>query len=282
MSEEDVQRVMQHPMTMISSDGGIPTPGVGVPHPRNYGTFARVLGRYVRELQILSFPEAVRKMLIDELEKKYGLGLAHERLGDLPPEMQQRMTFAAFDPRGRTSSRTDRESLERAKAAAETFAADPEGWLLFTGDRGSGKTHLAVAIAGESLRRDRPVFYAFVPTLLDHLRATFSPDSPIRYDELFEQLKTVPLLILDDLGAETSTAWAEDKLYQIVVHRHEARLPTVITSAYGLDELEQAKPRIGSRLMDVNVVNWQPITAPNYRDQRRTRRPNRSGDMPPQ
>ncbi len=62
MSEEDVQRVMQHPMTMISSDGGIPTPGVGVPHPRNYGTFARVLGRYVRELQILSFPEAVRKM----------------------------------------------------------------------------------------------------------------------------------------------------------------------------------------------------------------------------
>ncbi len=62
MSEEDVQRVMQHPMTMISSDGGIPTPGVGVPHPRNYGTFARVLGRYVRDLQILSFPEAVRKM----------------------------------------------------------------------------------------------------------------------------------------------------------------------------------------------------------------------------
>ena len=62
MSEDDVQRVMRHPMTMISSDGGIPTPGVGVPHPRNYGTFARVLGRYVRELQILSFPEAIRKM----------------------------------------------------------------------------------------------------------------------------------------------------------------------------------------------------------------------------
>ncbi len=62
MSEDDVQRVMRHPMTMISSDGGIPTPGVGVPHPRNYGTFARVLGRYVRELEILSFAEAVRKM----------------------------------------------------------------------------------------------------------------------------------------------------------------------------------------------------------------------------
>lgn len=62
MSEDDVQRVMRHPMTMISSDGGIPTPGAGVPHPRNYGAFARVLGRYVRELEILSFSEAIRKM----------------------------------------------------------------------------------------------------------------------------------------------------------------------------------------------------------------------------
>ncbi len=169
--------------------------------------------------------------------------------------------------------------MEHAKSAAENFASDPEGWLLFTGPRGSGKTHLAVAIAGECLRRDRPVFFAFVPTLLDHLRATFSPDSPIRYDELFEQLKTVPLLILDDLGAETSTAWAEEKLYQIVVHRQEARLPTVITSAFSIDELEEAKPKIGSRLMDV-TVNWQPITAPNYRDQRRTRRPTRGGGAP--
>ena len=90
----------------------------------------------------------------------------------------------------------------------------------------------------------------------------------------------MPLLIFDDLGAETSTAWAEEKLYQIVVHRHEARLPTVITSAFSIDELEEAKPRIGSRLMDMNVVNWQPITAPNYRDQRRARRPNRSGGAP--
>ena len=194
------------------------------------------------------------------------------RIGDIPKEMQQRMTFASFDPRGgHNASRKDRESLQRAKQAAETFAAEPEGWLLFTGPRGSGKTHLAVAVGSESLRRDRPVFFAFVPSLLDHLRSTFSPDSPIGYDELFEQLKTVPLLILDDLGAESSTPWAEDKLYQIVVHRHEARLPTVITNAFSIEELEEAKPRIASRLVDSLVVDWEPITAPNYRDQRRNR-----------
>ena len=62
MSEEDVERIMQHPMTMISSDGGIPALGEGVPHPRNYGTFARVLGRYVRQRRLLAFEDALRKM----------------------------------------------------------------------------------------------------------------------------------------------------------------------------------------------------------------------------
>ena len=202
---------------------------------------------------------------------RYNTRLAR-RIGDIPQKMQQRMTFQGFDTRGGlNASPKDRESLQRAKQAAEAFAAEPEGWLLFTGPRGSGKTHLAVAVGSESLRCGRPVFFAFVPSLLDHLRSTFSPDSPIGYDELFEQLKTAPLLILDDLGAESSTPWAEDKLYQIVVHRHEARLPTVITNSFSIEELEEAKPRIASRLVDTLVVDWQPITAPNYRDQRRTR-----------
>lgn len=62
VSEEDVERIMQAPFTMVASDGGIPRFGVDVPHPRNYGTFARVLGRYVRERKILSLEEAVQKM----------------------------------------------------------------------------------------------------------------------------------------------------------------------------------------------------------------------------
>ncbi len=62
MDEGDVQRIMRHPWTAIASDGALSAPGPSVPHPRNYGTFPRVLGRYVRELHVLTLPEAVRKM----------------------------------------------------------------------------------------------------------------------------------------------------------------------------------------------------------------------------
>ena len=62
MDEADVRRIMQDPFTAIASDGALVRPGEGVPHPRSYGTFPRVLGTYVREQQVLTLPEAVRKM----------------------------------------------------------------------------------------------------------------------------------------------------------------------------------------------------------------------------
>ncbi|MFV1884458.1 MAG: N-acyl-D-amino-acid deacylase family protein [Balneola sp.] len=62
MNEEDVERIMQHPMTMIASDGRLVEPGDGHPHPRWYGTFPRVLGHYVREKSTLTLAEAIRKM----------------------------------------------------------------------------------------------------------------------------------------------------------------------------------------------------------------------------
>ena len=193
-------------------------------------------------------------------------------IGEVRAEMLQRMTFDNFDTKGgANASLQDFESLDRALHTAQTFAAEPEGWLLFNGPRGCGKTHLAVAIAGERLKQGSQVFFAFVPTLLDHLRATFSPDSLVGYDELFEQINSVPLLVLDDLGSESSTVWAEEKLYQIVVHRYEARLPTVITTVSMIEELEDTKSRIASRLVDGMVVDWVPIEAPNYRDRGRRR-----------
>jgi dihydroorotase/N-acyl-D-amino-acid deacylase len=62
MAEEDVERILASPFAMVASDGGIPTFGQGAPHPRSYGTFARVLAVYARERKLLRLEEAVRKM----------------------------------------------------------------------------------------------------------------------------------------------------------------------------------------------------------------------------
>jgi N-acyl-D-amino-acid deacylase len=62
ISEEDIQRVLKHPASMVASDGQVVLFGRASPHPRSYGTFARVLGRYVRELKVLALEEAIRKM----------------------------------------------------------------------------------------------------------------------------------------------------------------------------------------------------------------------------
>ena len=231
--------------------------------------------------------ESLRTRLVHGPSRVVQLGHfnAHVELGigEVPAGMLGRMTFQGFDTQGgKGATPIQKESLDSALRFAMGFAGNPIRWLVFSGDPGSGKTHLAVAVAGASLSQDsatigaslsqdRPVFFAFVPTLLDHLRATFRPDSLIGYDELFDQINTVPLLVLDDLGAETSTSWAEEKLYQIVVHRHEARLPTIITTTLNIEEIGQSKPRIASRLVDTAVVNWVPFTAPNYRQYGRDR-----------
>jgi N-acyl-D-amino-acid deacylase len=62
MDENDVQNIMRQPFSMIASDSGVREFGAGVPHPRGYGNNARVLGRYVRELKVITLEDAVRKM----------------------------------------------------------------------------------------------------------------------------------------------------------------------------------------------------------------------------
>lgn len=62
INEDDIGRIMRDPLTMIASDGGVVVYKRGAPHPRNYGTFARVLGVYVREKHVLGLEEAIRKM----------------------------------------------------------------------------------------------------------------------------------------------------------------------------------------------------------------------------
>lgn len=159
-----------------------------------------------------------------------------------------------------------RENLRRARELAGRYAAAPTGWLVITGRFGCGKTHLAAAIANQQKALGQPApMFIVVPDLLDHLRATFSPQSPTSLDRLFEQVKTAPLLVLDDLGTESATPWAREKLFQLLNYRYAARLPTVITTSDSIEDILKKEPRLGSRMLDQARCTVLAITVPSYR-----------------
>jgi DNA replication protein DnaC len=187
-----------------------------------------------------------------------------QQIGGLTREFLADKTFETFDARGMNADEKGRESLRIALTEARRFAEAPENWLVLLGGHGCGKTHLAAAIANHQLRAGRAVFFAVVPELLDHLRSAFSPESKVTYDETFDKVKTSPLLILDDLGTESSTPWVQEKLYQILNYRYNSRLATVITVAGFLEGIEG---RLASRLQDPKLSNVIPISAPDYRSQ---------------
>jgi N-acyl-D-amino-acid deacylase len=108
IDEQDLQRIMRHPATMVASDGGVPVFGQGSPHPRSYGTFARVLGRYVRELNIITLEDAVRKMTAFPAQR---LGLSDR--GVLKEGL--RADIAVFDP----ETVRDRATFEQPHQYAE-------------------------------------------------------------------------------------------------------------------------------------------------------------------
>jgi DNA replication protein DnaC len=196
----------------------------------------------------------------------------------VPKALYDSMTFGLFTPRGRSASPADQDTLRFSLDACKAFADEPQGWLLLMGGTGTGKTHLSVAIARERIALGESVLFRFVPDLLDHLRRAYAPNSTVSYDTLFEQVKTADLLILDDLGGESSSPWAEEKLYQLIVYRHNNRLPTVITTRLLLDSdstnSSSGRGRrqttftdaIASRLKDQRVVTILPISAPDYRE----------------
>jgi DNA replication protein DnaC len=133
---------------------------------------------------------------------------------------------------------------------ASLFAHDPSGWLILEGPYGCGKTHLAVAIAKARINAGDTIIVQTVPDLLDHLRSAFAPNSAQNYSELFETMRNVDLLILDDYGAQSDTPWALEKLFQLLNYRYNKALATVITS----NDLKSGDARLYSRMHDKRLV----------------------------
>jgi DNA replication protein DnaC len=186
--------------------------------------------------------------------------------------------FDSFDLRDQELTRAQAENLRRAFDLAKSYAENPQGWLVFNSViYANGKTHLAAAIANHLSRDGDSVLFIVVPDLLDHLRAAFNPASGTTYDKRFNEVKTAPVLVLDDLGTESATAWAREKLYQLFNYRYNAQLPTIITTATPIDELD---PRLASRMLDGSRCTFFLLEAPSYRGGAKRQRARRAGSPP--
>ncbi len=232
-------------------------PGIGRPDCPYCGG----LGFLRRDLPVdhPDFGRVVPCTCVEELQR----GRQAERLQRLSHLDQLRhFSFENFEPRGKIGlAPLQQSSLEQAYNQARTFAAKRDGWLLIQGGYGCGKTHLAAAIANQAVDAGVPTIYLTAPDLLDWLRASYD-DGEVNFEDRFEEIRNVHLLVLDDFGSQSATPWAQEKLFQILNQRYLSRLPTVITTNV---DLEEQDGRIRSRLADPELVTRVQILAPDYR-----------------
>lgn len=159
-----------------------------------------------------------------------------------------RRTFSAFQ-----QTAENQRGLIVCRQYADTFQDklpenNPEpgrNGLFITGPMGTGKTHLAAAIANQLMREGTAVICMTMIDLLERIRQTYEKQTrhytygaaELNEAKLLHKYKTVPLLIIDDMGKEPATKWAVSKIYAIINARYEAYLPTIITTNYTDSEL---------------------------------------------
>jgi len=157
------------------------------------------------------------------------------------PEDTESRTFANFD--------AYTPDLQVALAAALAFTPDGKKCLVLISKVDKGKSHLAIAVCREWLKLEMAARYVFVPYLLDELRSAQNHEGDESYFAMMNLYQNVPLLVLDDIGAEKPTPWTQEKLTTIVHMRWEKGLHTMVTTNKPLDQIPgDDEGRLGSRL----------------------------------
>ena len=147
----------------------------------------------------------------------------------------QQRTFENF----KTDTKEQAQCYKIAKRYADTFKERFErgDGLYIEGTNGTGKTHLAAAIALQLIGEEIPVICKTSSDLLLDIKSAFDRDISYSEAEVLRIYKTVDLLIIDDLGKEQCSDWSMSTLYSILNDRYEAMRPTIITTNYSAEDL---------------------------------------------
>ena len=139
-------------------------------------------------------------------------------------------TFGNFDPR--------KDSVAfiacRDYASNEKLFQSKRNSLIIYGGVGSGKTHLAAAIANVMIDRGIPVLFGTYSEHLEHIREEYDHTGEKRY---LSMMKSTPMLVLDDLGKERKTDWTQQILFDVVNYRYEHLLPMIVTTNMDFNEI---------------------------------------------
>jgi DNA replication protein DnaC len=154
------------------------------------------------------------------------------------PRRYQECSFENFKP----SDPSQTDALKLARKFAANYPDQNVG-LLFIGPCGVGKTHLAVALLRQLiLTKSAPCLFYDFRDLLRDIQSTFSPDSDLHESDVLAPVFDSRVLVLDELGAQRSSAWVEDTVFYIINHRYNQKKLTIFTSNYLDAGEEEAAP----------------------------------------
>jgi DNA replication protein DnaC len=187
-----------------------------------------------------------------------------DRLSLISPSLKN-ARFETF----RVETDSQRQALAAAKAYVERFGTGPAENMLFVGPYGTGKSHLAVSVVRALIDREYTGIFASVPDLLTKIKATYNRRSDVSEDDVLEALRTVDVLVLDDIGAEYSgnadESWAESKIFE-VMNARQGMATVYTTNLNG----EQLQAKIGARNFS-RMCEGLVVVKLSGRDYRRTK-----------
>lgn len=190
---------------------------------------------YLKNKELKRIQEIEENKKREELERKIAYQKKIEKLFEQSNISKRGMkrTFESFE-----INDENKKIFAMAKKYTDCWEKHKEAGtgLIFIGKYGTGKTHLAFAIANSLLIQGVPVIYETFINLMEKLKESYSNNN-LDYYEIIRLYCECDLLIIDDLGKERLSEWVLEKLFQIINTRYENMLPIIITTNYTEKEL---------------------------------------------